>query len=85
MIRLHKLNGAELVVNAELIESVETHGVETVIKMATGNQLVVHEPVSDVIAKVVEYKKTVFVGAVYLPDVLRGDPAATSSAGPSEK
>lgn len=73
MIKLHRLNGQEMCVNAELIESVESHGSETVIAMATGNKIVVRESVTMVVEAVVAYKKTVFVGASYLPEYLRED------------
>ncbi|MDD5656488.1 MAG: flagellar FlbD family protein, partial [Elusimicrobia bacterium] len=36
MIRLHKLNGSEIVLNAELIETLEAGGQETVVGLATG-------------------------------------------------
>ena len=74
MIHLHRLNGQETVINAELIESVETHGSETVLTLATGNKIVVTEPVTDVVHKTIEYKKTVFAGASYLPEFLRRPP-----------
>lgn len=72
MIRLHRLNGQEVIVNAELIESVEAH-VDTVIGLATGNRMVVKEPVSEVIQRVVDYRKTVYVSASYLPEFLKGE------------
>jgi len=75
MIRLHRLNGQELVVNAELIESVEAHP-DTVIGLATGNRLVVQESVSEVVGRVVEYRKSVYVGASYLPEFLRNEKEA---------
>jgi len=71
MIHLHKLNGHEIVVNAELIESVESHGTETVLALATGNKIVVREPATEVIHKTIEYKKTVFAGAAYVPEFLK--------------
>lgn len=58
MITLHKLNGREIVVNAELIETMEP-GPETVIHLATGNKFPVREGADEVIAKVVEYRKAV--------------------------
>lgn len=58
MIKLHKLNGLELVVNAELIETLEP-GPETVVHLATGNKLTVTEKADEIIAKVVEYRKAV--------------------------
>ena len=59
MIKLEKLNGSEVVVNAELIESVEATP-DTVINLATGNRFLVRNPVDDVIAKVIEYKTKVY-------------------------
>ncbi len=58
MIKLHKLNGQELVVNAELIETMET-GHETLLLLATGNKVTVRETADEIIAKVVEYRKAV--------------------------
>jgi len=59
MIKLEKLNGALVVVNAELIESVEA-APDTVLNLATGNRFIVKDSVDAVIAKVVEYKKQVY-------------------------
>lgn len=59
MIILHKLNGQEIVLNAELIESVETTP-DTVINLVTGNRFIVRESKEDVISAVVEYKKKVY-------------------------
>ncbi len=59
MIKLEKLNGSMVVVNAELIESLEA-APDTVINLATGNQVVVRDSVDAVIAKVVAYKKQVY-------------------------
>ncbi len=58
MIKLHKLNGLEIVVNAELVETLEP-GPETVVHLATGNKLTVTENADEIIAKVVEYRKAV--------------------------
>ncbi len=73
MIHLHRLNGQETVINAELIESIESHGKETVLSLATGNKIIVQESVTEVIQKTIEYKKTVFTGASYIPGFLRGE------------
>jgi flagellar protein FlbD len=73
VIRLHRLNGQETVVNAELLESVESNGAQTVLTLATGNKIVVQEPVTEVIEKTIAYKKTVFAGTTYLPEFLRGE------------
>jgi len=69
MIRLHRLNGSEVVVNAELIEQVEPHGTETVIVMATNNRIVVQEGVTQVVEATVQYRQR--VGLTYVPRPLR--------------
>ena len=58
MISLHKLNGLEVIINAELIETLEP-GPETVVHLATGNKIPVKEKADEIIAKVVEYRKAV--------------------------
>ena len=58
MIRLHRINGQELVVNAELIETLEP-GPQTVVHLATGNKVLVRETADEVVAKVLEYRKAV--------------------------
>jgi len=59
MIRLKRLNGFEIVINAELIESVEATP-DTVINLATGNRFIVRNSVDEVVDGVVEYKKKVY-------------------------
>ena len=59
MIKLFKLNGTEIVVNAELIESIEA-APDTVINLVTGTRLLVGNSVQEVVDKVVEYKKKVY-------------------------
>ncbi len=58
MITLHKLNGAEVVINAELIETLEP-GPQTVVHLATGNKVLVAEKADEIVSKVVEYRKAV--------------------------
>jgi flagellar protein FlbD len=48
-----------VVVNAEIIESVEA-APDTVLNLATGNRFIVKDSVESVIAKVIEYKKQVY-------------------------
>jgi len=71
MIRVHKLNGQEIMVNAEMIETIEPHGNETVIRSATGNHFVVKEAIDNVVEKVLDYRKAVYVGASYVPEFLK--------------
>ncbi|MDD5304328.1 MAG: flagellar FlbD family protein [Elusimicrobia bacterium] len=58
MITLHKLNGLPVVINAELIETLEP-GPETLVHLATGNKISVRENADEIVAKVVEYRKAV--------------------------
>jgi len=58
MITVHKLNGTPLIINAELIESLEP-GKETVIALATGNRFVVRETSDEVTQKVLEYRRQI--------------------------
>lgn len=58
MIVLHKLNGQEVVVNAELIETLEP-GPQTVVHLATGNKVLVVEKADEITGKVIEYRRAV--------------------------
>lgn len=58
MITLTKLNGCEIVVNAELIESLEATP-DTVVNLATGNRLVVKNSIEDIVNRVIEYRKKI--------------------------
>ncbi|OGS40535.1 MAG: hypothetical protein A3J82_07535 [Elusimicrobia bacterium RIFOXYA2_FULL_69_6] len=58
MIKLHKLNGGEVVINAELIESLEP-GPQTAVALATGNRFLVRESADEVTEKVLEYRRAV--------------------------
>lgn len=59
MIRVTRLNGAELVLNADLIESLEATP-DTIVALTTGKKLMVKEAVDEVIGKIVEYRQLVF-------------------------
>ncbi|MHB0938745.1 MAG: flagellar FlbD family protein [Armatimonadota bacterium] len=54
MIRLTRLQGEEIVVNAGLIEFIEPTP-DTVITMSTGRKVMVRESIDAVIEKVVDY------------------------------
>lgn len=55
MITLHRLNGSAVVINAELIESLEV-GQQTVVALATGNRFLVCESADEITQKVLEYR-----------------------------
>ena len=58
MIALHRLNGGEIIVNAELIETLEGDK-ETVVSLATGNRILVRETADEITEKVLEYRRKV--------------------------
>lgn len=58
MIKLHRLNGQEFVLNAELVETIDTVP-DTVINLVTGNRFVVKEPADTVYRLMIEYKQSV--------------------------
>ena len=61
MVRVTRLDGSQLVVNADLIETLEATP-DTVITLTTGRRLVVREPVDQVIRRVVAYRRRVLAG-----------------------
>lgn len=56
MIKLNRLNGFEIVVNAELIEWIESNP-DTTLSLATGSKIIVRNSAEEVIRKVMEYRK----------------------------
>ena len=67
MITVTRLDGSRVVVNAELIETVEAVP-ETVIVLVTRRRLMVREPVDEVIDRVLAYRR----GLGGQPDAVRG-------------
>lgn len=58
MIKLTRLNGQGLVINAEMIERIEAKP-DTIISLTTGEQYIVRDPVDEIIAKVTAYKQKI--------------------------
>jgi flagellar protein FlbD len=58
MIRLTRINRVPMVLNADLIEHVETTP-DTVISMTNGQKFVVLESPDDVISKVIEFRREI--------------------------
>jgi flagellar protein FlbD len=56
VITLTRLNGQPVMLNCDLIESVEANG-ETIITLTTGNAVVVREPLEEIERKVVAFKR----------------------------
>ncbi len=61
MIILHKLNGTEFVVNANLIEVVDITP-DTVITLINSRKYMVRESAEEIIKLTVEYKKQIYGG-----------------------
>jgi flagellar protein FlbD len=58
VIVLTRLNGQPVMLNCDLIESIERDG-ESVITLTTGNTVVVREPLDEIERRVVEFKSKV--------------------------
>ena len=71
MVKLTLYNDADIVVNADLIESVERTP-DTLISLTTGKKIMVKESVEDVISSVVAYRRQI------------SRPVAPSAAGAGE-
>ena len=61
MIEVTKLNGKKLIVNAELIETIEETP-DTVISFLTGKKIIVKESRQEVKNLVILYKKELLIG-----------------------
>lgn len=60
MIRVTRLNGVAFVVNAELIEQIES-APDTVLTLTTGNNIIVRESIDEVERRVIAYKASIEV------------------------
>ena len=59
MIRVHRLNNEEFLINCELIEFAEETP-NTVVSMASGRKLVVSESCNELQRLIIEYKRKIF-------------------------
>jgi flagellar protein FlbD len=62
MVKLTRLNGQKFTLNAELIETLEEAGKNTVVCLATNNKFNVLESVDEVVQRVVAYRRKVNEG-----------------------
>ncbi|KAB2959490.1 MAG: flagellar FlbD family protein [Candidatus Methylomirabilis oxygeniifera] len=58
MVKLSRINGAEVTVNAELIEIIEATP-DTIVSLTTGKKLMVVESVDQVVEKVMAYRRMI--------------------------
>jgi flagellar protein FlbD len=63
MILLTRLNTHPLVVNSDLIKFVE-QAPDTVITLLSGEKIVVRESAQDVLERVVQFRRSVFLGTI---------------------
>jgi flagellar protein FlbD len=61
MIRLTRLNNQALTVNSDLIKFVE-QSPDTLLSLVTGEKIVVRESVEEVLARIVEFRRSVLKG-----------------------
>ena len=59
MIKLSKVDGREIIVNADEIETIETQ-YDTTISLKSGKKIIVREQSKEIIDKVIEFKKLCF-------------------------
>jgi len=58
MINVTRMNGDKLVLNADLIETVEARS-DTILTLTTGNRVMVKETVEELVKRVKQYKKEI--------------------------
>ena len=58
MIRITRLNKTELIVNADLIEFIESTP-DTIITLTTGQKLIASEPVEEVVERVIAFRRRI--------------------------
>jgi flagellar protein FlbD len=59
MVQLTRLNGQPIMVNADLIESVETTP-DTVITLVSGNKLIVRDSMEAIQQHIIEFKRKIY-------------------------
>jgi flagellar protein FlbD len=59
MISLRRLNNQAIMVNADLIESLEATP-DTVVTLTSGNKLLVRDSMEEIQAKIVDFKRRIY-------------------------
>ncbi|QUH20832.1 flagellar FlbD family protein [Alkaliphilus sp. B6464] len=60
MIYLKRMNNKEFVLNVDLIETIEETP-DTVITLTNGHKMIVIESVNEVVQKIIEYKRNIYI------------------------
>lgn len=58
MIKLNRLNGQEIIINADMIKYIEATP-DTLLTLMTGEKLMVQESVEEVIERVIQFRRQV--------------------------
>ena len=64
MVTLTRLNGTPVVVNAEMIELLETTP-DTIITLTNGKKILVQEPADEVVERVIDYRQRTLKNLIY--------------------
>ena len=67
MLRLSRLNGQEIVVNLEVVATLESTP-DTAITLTNGVRYLVRETIDEVLAKAVDYRRRILAGPVVVTD-----------------
>jgi flagellar protein FlbD len=59
MISLRRLNNQAIMVNADLIESLESTP-DTVVTLTSGNKLLVRDSMEEIQAKIIDFKRRIY-------------------------
>ena len=65
MIRITRFDGTQVVVNSDIIQTVEETP-DTIVTLTTGDKMMIKETVDEVIQAVIEFKRSVFAGGLKL-------------------
>ena len=64
MVTLTRLNGSAVVINAELIEMLETTP-DTVVTLTNGKKFLVQEHADEVVQRIIEYRRCTLKNLIY--------------------
>lgn len=79
MIQLTRLNNHPLVINSDLIKSIE-NAPDTVLTLVTGEKLIVLESCEDVLERIVEFRRRILSGLPIQPTLLVSSGSIQSDA-----
>ena len=79
MIWVTRLNGTEMVVNADLIEVVETTP-DTVVTLVDGKKYLVHESAREIVERITAYRASILTTVEAPPSATRSDHGQQAAA-----